>query len=246
MALFVDGPASTIEDLTDQDSALLEVVQTNGVNLTTKLRLATREIGIDLDLTLLLLTPVLNADQVVVNRALRQWEGMHTLALVYRDVAFTQVVDRYEAKWQAYAKLASDARDNFLVGGLPIATDPIHQAAAPLLTTTPGPQTGGAFYASVAWVNLAGQEGAASVASSITVTDGNVMVVAAVLPPANAVGFRVYAGPILSALVLQNPVAIASGSTFQYVPGQVTAGVGPGHGQKPDLIRPVARALLRG
>jgi hypothetical protein len=246
MALFVDGPASTIEDLTDQDSALLEVAQTNGVNLGTKLRLAAREIRIDLDLTLILLTPAVTANQVLVNRALRQWESMHALALVYRDVAFTQVVDRYEAKWQAYSKLASDARDNFLVGGLPIVNDPIHRAQAPLLSSTVGPQTGGVFYASVAWVNAAGQEGGASVASSITITDGNVMVVAAVAPPANAIGFRVYAGTILSALILQTSVAIAPGSTFQYVPGQVTTGAAPGQGQEPDAIRTVARTLLRG
>ena len=45
MALFVDGPASTIDDLTDQDSGLLDVAETNGINVSTKLRLAQEEIA---------------------------------------------------------------------------------------------------------------------------------------------------------------------------------------------------------
>ena len=34
MALFVDGPACTIEELVDQDAGLLETAQTCGINLT--------------------------------------------------------------------------------------------------------------------------------------------------------------------------------------------------------------------
>ena len=75
MALFVDGPASTIDDLTDQDAGLLGVSQTAGINVSTKLRLAQEEIGTDLQLWLIrprsmetFWGPVTKLDQVVVTR----------------------------------------------------------------------------------------------------------------------------------------------------------------------------------
>ena len=123
MALFVDGPACTIDDLTDQDSGLLDVAQTTGINVSTKLRLAVEEIRTDLHLWLirprterceLVWGPTLHIEQIVVTPSLKRWETMHALALVYRDAYFSQLVDRYQAKWQEYAKLARDARESFI------------------------------------------------------------------------------------------------------------------------------------
>jgi hypothetical protein len=254
MALFVDGPATTIDDLTDQDSGLLEVAQQNGVNLATKLRLAVDEIRTDLELWLMkprptigeIWSPTLKIDQIVVTPELKRWETMYTLALVYRDVYFTQVVDRFQAKWQGYLELASVVRESFLAIGLPAVNDPIHRAATPVLVSIAGTGASGTFYASVAWVNAANQLGAASEISSMAVPDGNVMVVAAVNPPANATGFVVYAGAALNALVLQSSTALPVTSTYEYIPGQITSGPAPGHGQKPDLFRPVSRMIPRG
>jgi hypothetical protein len=254
MALFVDGPAFGIDDLTDQDSGLLDIALDNDINVTTKMRLALEEIKTDLQLWLLkprptlelLWGPTLRVDQIVVTPPLKRWETMHALALVYRDAYFSQLVDRYQAKWQEYAKLARDARESFIATGLALVSDPIPQAQPPVLTSTLAPQSGGTFYASVAWVNAAGQEGAASAASSITIADGNVMVVSAVNAPPNATGFRVYAGPALATLYLQNDVLLPVGVTSLYIPGLITQGPLPGFGQKPDFLRPLARTLLRG
>jgi hypothetical protein len=95
-------------------------------------------------------------------------------------------------------------------------------------------------------VNAAGQEGAASAASSIAVPDGHLMTVSAAGVAANAVGFNVYAGAALSDLIRQNDVLLPTSATFTYVPGEVTRGALPGTGQKPDFMRPMARTLLRG
>jgi hypothetical protein len=254
MALFVDGPASSITDLTDQDSGLLDVALDNGINVTTKLRLAHEEIRTDLQLWLLKprpalpmpWAPVLHIGQAVVTPSLKRWETMHTLALVYRDAYFSQLVDRYQAKWQEYSRLTRDAREDLVASGLGLVTDPVSRAALPVLTSTPGPQSGGTFYASVAWVNAAGQAGAASEAASITIGDGNLTVVTAVNPPASAAGYRVYAGTALNAMYLQNDAVLAVGTTFLYVPGELTQGSLPGFGQVPDYVRPLARTLLRG
>jgi hypothetical protein len=254
MALFADGPACTVDDLTDQDSGLLDVALDNGINVTTKVRLAQEELKTDLELWLLKPRPALpmpwvptpHIEQIVVTPSLKRWETMHALALVYRDAYFSQLVDRYQAKLQEYLRLTRNSRENFVASGLALAADPVPRAALPVLTSTPAPQGGGTFYASVAWVNGTGQEGAASAASSITIADGNLMVVAAVNAPVNAAGFQVFAGTALTAMYLQNNVLLPVGVTYMYIPGEVTQGPLPGFGQKPDFVRPLARTLLRG
>jgi hypothetical protein len=254
MALFVDGPACTIADLTDQDAGLLEVALSTGINVSTKLRLAVEEIRTELKLWLSWPRPARETvfgagpriEQVVVTPPLKLWETMHTLALVYRDAYFSQLVDRYQAKWQEYAKLAREGRESFMASGLCLVSDPVKQAEPPVLSTTPGPQAGGVFYASVAWVNAARQEGAASYASSITVSDGNLMTVEVIGAPANVVGFNVYAGTSLDSMSRQNDVVLPVVAVYVYAPGQLTGGPLPGNGQPPEYTRPLARTLLRG
>jgi hypothetical protein len=254
MALFVDGPASTIDDLTNQDSGLLEVAEVCGINVTTKLSLAHGEIESTLQIWLdrprptmeLFFGPLLRMDQVVVTASLKRWETMSTLALFYRDAYFSQLVDRYQARWDEYSRLSRDAYETFLASGLGLVSQPVRQASMPLLGTTPGPQQGGTFYASVAWVNAAGQTGAASIPASIAVSDNNLMTVTAVNPPANAVGFNVYAGAAVAGMVEQNDVPLQRQSSFTYVPGFRTSGRAPSAGQCPDFVRPLARTLLRG
>jgi hypothetical protein len=255
MALFVDGPVCTIEDLTDQDSGLLGIAQTNGINVATKLRLAQEEIGTELQLWLdkpkpsagmLWGPPALRVGQIVATAPLRRWETMRSLALVYRDAYFSQLVDRYQAKWQEFNKLAGDARESFIAIGMGVVADPLPQARPPLLAGSPAPQSGGTFYASVAWVNAAGQEGAASAASSILITDGNLMTVTAVDPPKNAAGFNIYGGTDPYATTLQNEAALPVGVTYLYVPGHALQGRRPGAGQAPDFIHPMVRTWSRG
>jgi hypothetical protein len=254
MALFVDGPAPTIDDLADQDAGMLAVSKTTGINVNGKLRLAQEEIRTDIELLLLRLqpagdvptTPLLSVDQVVVTATLKHWETMHTLELYYRDAYFSDLVDRYQPKWQEYLLLSTNARDSFIASGIGLVNDPIHRAHLPFLSFIAGPQSGGLLYASVAWVNAAGQEGEASEASSITIPDAHLMTVTAVNPPANAVGFQVYAGPALDAMFRQNNVPLPVGATYSYVPGTVTQGPLPGKGQKPDTVKPLTRTLLRG
>ncbi len=254
MGLFVDGPASTVDDLADQDAGVLNVAETAGINLSTKLRLASEEIQTELRLWLTSrwdscagsFEPVLRVEQIVVTPPLKRWQTMHTLALAYRDAYFSLLVDRYQAKWREYAKLAREARENLIANGLGLVADPIAKAAAPLLSTTPGPQSGGTFYARVTWVNAANQEGAPSDASSLLVTDGNLMTVAVTGAPRSATGFNVYAGASLDALPRQNDAFLPITATYLYIPGQNTHGALPGRGQRPDYIRRIARTIPRG
>jgi len=255
MALFVDGPAAGIDDLTNQDSGLLDVAQTCGINVSTKIALAHDEIATDLQLWLdrprpsmdLVWRPVLRIEQVVVTLTLKRLETMQSLSLFYRDAYFSQMADRYQAKWDEYARLTRTTYEKYLASGMGLVNDPVHVAPAPLLGSVAGPQQGGVFYASIAWLNAAGKEGAASVASSIAIADDHLMTVSAPgAAPANVTGFNVYAGSSLSAMYLQNNVALPISGSFTYVPGFVTSGRLPGVGQTPDFMRPLARTLLRG
>lgn len=254
MALFVDGPACTIDDLTDQDAGLLDVALGTNINVTTKLRLAVGEIETDLHLWLnrprptleLVWGPTLHIGQVVVTAPLKRWEAMHALSLLYRDAYFSQLVDRYQAKWKEYADLTRDARENFIASGFGLVSDPVERAAPPVLSTTPGPKGGGMFYACVAWVNATNQEGAPSEPASIAVQDGNLMTVGVSNSPRNAAGFNVYAGVSPIGMELQNDVVLPVTGTYLYVPGQVTGGRRPGSGQRPDFMRPIVRTTLRG
>jgi hypothetical protein len=256
MALFVDGPACTIDDLVDEDSGLLDVAHTIGINVATKLRLAMGELRSEIETWLTrpqavtgpLWVQAPRIGQVVVTPEMARWEKMQALALVYQDAYFNQLIDRYQAKWDEYTKLARFARNQFVANGVGLVTDPVPKASMPVLgTVTAAPQqTGGFFYACVAWINAGGQEGAASDAASVTISPGNLMTVAAVDAPVNAVGFNVYAGTVLAALQRQNDVALPTGGTYLYVPGMVTGGQAAGAGQTPDYTKRLVRTMLRG
>jgi hypothetical protein len=254
MALFVDGPASTTDDLTDQDSGLLDVAKNCGLNVSTKIRLAHEDIANDLRLWIDRPRPAMDVvwgqslrlEQVVVTPTLQQWETMLALSLVYRDAYFSQLVDRYQAKWEEYSKLAHRAYESFVASGVGLVNEPVAKANPPLLASMAGPQKGGSFYAGVAWVNGRGQEGAASDASAILIADGQLMMVNAADPPAGAIGFTVYAGTRLDGMFRQTSSPLPPDGTFTFVPGAVTGGALPGSGQRPDYVRPLVRRMLRG
>src|SRR5580658_8606532 len=131
MALFVDGPACTIEDLTDPDAGLLEVALGDNSSVSTKLRLAVEEIRTDLHLWLNRPRPTLEVlwgtslriEQIIITPPLKRWEAMHALVLVYRDAYFSQLVDRYQEKWQEYGRLTRDASESFIASGLGLVSD---------------------------------------------------------------------------------------------------------------------------
>jgi hypothetical protein len=173
---------------------------------------------------------------------------MMTLSLIYRDAYFTQLVDRYQLKWDEYARLARFAREQFLAAGAGIVNDPLPKAAMPELGSVPATteQAGGTFYASITWVNSAGQESSPSDASSAGVAAGNLLTVAVTEAPANVIGFNVYAGTQLDSLQQQNQIPLPAAGVFTFIPGTSMDGKLAGEGQRPDYIRPLVRTILRG
>ncbi len=99
MALFIDGPANSVDALTDEDSGLLDTAEICGINVSRKLRLSWEEIQSDLYLWLerprpameVVWAPTPRVEQIIVNDPLRRWERMSALAHVYRDAYFSQL-----------------------------------------------------------------------------------------------------------------------------------------------------------
>ncbi|HWB86046.1 MAG TPA: hypothetical protein VG675_18025 [Bryobacteraceae bacterium] len=254
MALFTDGTVSSMDDLTAQDSQLLDVASNEGIDVTRKLALAQAELGLELEAMLGRLAgfdqpfwcaqpPSIN--QVVITSPLRLWHVYRTLELVYRDAYNNQLNDRYGAKRDQFHELGRWAWEKLILAGVGIAADAVPQAATPLVTAAAGSLADGTYYVTSSWVNREGDEGA-SATPAIFMTSENTLLVQPGVAPANAVGWNVYVGTTPEAMVLQNATAIDVMQSWIQPGALVTVGRGPGAGQTATYMRAIPRAIQRG
>src|SRR4051794_1174929 len=117
MALFADGPVSTIDDLVRVDSGLLDTAAALAINVTAKIELAHDSIAADVKMWIERL-PGTRIEQVVATETIRTWEARQALALVYRDAHFADLAERYRVRWDEYARLSRDAYERFVAGGI--------------------------------------------------------------------------------------------------------------------------------
>jgi hypothetical protein len=243
MALFTDGPASTIEDLAAQDSQLLSVANSEGIDLTVKLGLAQEAIGLELE-ELLRRGSGFRLSHVVVTPAVRLWHTYRTLESVYRDAYHSQLNDRYAAKRDQFRELSKWAYNRVIQAGVGIAPTPVRKAPGLNLQPVAGALPDGTYYVSMAWVNAAGEEGASSAPAAIE-TVGGAFAAYPPVAPAEAAGWNVYAGTAPECMTRQNGPRLASGETW--VAQSVTAaGARPGDGQNPSVSQAIPRVLQRG
>ena len=254
MALFRDG-ISTIQDLMGQDSSVLATAQAENIDLSQKLTLAQQDLGIELTAILqqsetydwqFRLQPDPQLNNIVVTPPLQLWHVFHTLKLVYQDVYFNQLNDRYKGKRDQFQLLEKWAMDKLIQTGVGMASDPIPRAQPPLLTSMAGGEPAATYCASVAWLNAENQEGQPSNAATLPVAAGNVLVAQPVSQPSNATGWNVYAGLLPTAMTLQNTTALATDQVWVQAGPVTTAGRTPGTGQAPDYTRALPRLIQRG
>jgi hypothetical protein len=241
MALFTDGPVSSIEELTGCDSQLLSVATVEGIDVTKKLLLAQEELGIELE-TLLERRLV---EKVVVTPSLRLWHAYRSLEMVYQDAYSSQLNDRYGNKRDEFRDLARWAMDRLIRLGVGLAEQPVPRAAPPQVMPTPGLVPDGTYYVTMSWVNAAGAEGACAELVSV-ITASSTFVVSPRRAPAVAVGWNVYAGTDPEHTIEQNTVPNPLGATWVQPEQLVTEGKRPGTGQAPDRLCRVARRISRG
>ncbi len=262
MALFIDGPASSMEDLAAQDSQLLDMASVEGIDVTQKLALAQDELALELDA---LLTRLSRADQsfrlapqphlgsVVVTPALKLWHTFRSLEMVYSDAYNSQLNDRYAGKRDQFHLRAKWAYETLVAAGIGVASVPVPRAATPVVVAAPGPAPGtplpdGTYYATIAWVNSAGEEGVSALPATVATTGSSLLVQpvgAGAAPPQTAAGWNVYVGAAPDSMALQNGSPIAIGQTWLQ-PAALAAGRPPGPGQRPNYLKPVPRVIQRG
>src|ERR1700730_10251022 len=113
MALFTDGAISTIDQLAEQDSAVLDVASTEGIDAAVKLSLAQDELSVELMSAFSRCSPsrtvpsiwgpgmgstfqgVFQLSNTAFPPPLRLWHTFHTLVMIYRDAYNNQLNDRY-------------------------------------------------------------------------------------------------------------------------------------------------------
>ena len=252
--LFTDNPAIAIEDLADYETAVLDTAHIEGINPTVKIRLSTNEVGLQLQSQFTPLatngsgtSPVLTLANIVVTPPLRLWLLFHTLELVYRDAYFSQLNDRYQAKWNEYKELSTSSEALLFQIGVGTVADPIPQAVHPALSLVSGTLAPAKYFVEVSWKNVTGQEGSPSETTALDVPAGSTLQVQALSPPSNAVSWNVYAGVTPDALFLQNTAPLTPGASW-IAPGSglTTTGQQPGTGQPPTFLSTQPKILLRG
>lgn len=254
MALFTNG-ISTIQDLINRDSSVLATAQSENIDLYQKLSLAQQEIGVELTTLLqrsntydwqFWLQPSPQLNNVVVTPPLQLWHLFHSLELVYEDAYNSQLNDRYRGKRDQFQQLVKWAADKLMQTGLGIVSDPIPQAAPPQMSSIPGGQPAMTYFASASWLNVAGEEGQASMPGTLSVAGGNTLAVAPVNQPPNAIAWNVFVGPSADQLVLQNLTPLAANQMWLQAAPVSTTGRGPGSGQAPNYLRALPRVIQRG
>lgn len=254
MALFTDGSISEIDDLTALDSQLLDVSNSEGIDVSRKLAVAQEELGVDICTMLarvafvnqpLWLTPKPDLRTVVVTTALRLWHEYRTLEMVYKDAYNSQLNDRYAGKRDQFHQMAEWACEKLVQIGIGIATNPVPQAVTPLVAAIPGAVPDGSYYVSMAWVNEAGEEGASAMAAFLSIAASGLQVQAE-SPPAGVTGWNVFIGGGTESMTLQNSTPIPIGEVWQQLSAPAAGGRPPGTGQEPSYMKPVPRVIQRG
>ena len=256
MALFTDGLVSSMDDLSAQDSQLLDVSAAENIDVTQKLALAQEEIALGLDALLagtsypdqsLWLSPRTGVHRVVVTPALRLWHTYRALEMVYADAYNNQLNDRYAGKRDQFHSMASWAYDKLVRIGTGVVLDPIRKAVMPTVTAFAGaaPLPDSTYYATIAWTNQAGEEGASALPNTVS-TVGQTLMVQPIDAPKNAAGWNVYVGVDSDSMFRQNGAPLATAQTWTQPAPLAAMGPRAGQGQTPNFVKPVPRLLQRG
>jgi hypothetical protein len=256
MALLTDGNPNDDEDLQAYETSILTVANVEGINLDTKLSLATEEV-VETVLDVLLdhawsLDPQTSirrrtgVSDVVVSPQMKRWHAFHTLELVYRDAFNNQLNDRYQAKWREYQRLSRNAQEDTMRFGIGLALTPIPQAPQPTLVIALGTNPATVYYVQVSWVAANGEEGEPSSLTTLETADSTNLALEVGNSPAIATGFNVYAGLSATTVTLQTSAPSPIGQSFLLPTSGLVTGNPPGNGQQADVYITGGRILRRG
>jgi hypothetical protein len=258
MALFTDRDVVTLNDLLQFESSLTQVSTTHGIDVETKITLATNAIGDKLMLWLLnagasdpqwMQRRVLGLSTVVVTPTLYRWICFDALSRFFAEAYNVQLNTRFQGKWTEYQQQAQDAADMVFMSGLGIVYDPLPEPAMPVVVLGRGEVLAESFFAQTTWVDSKGNESAPSpVNGQLLQNFSSVTVMAASSRPQSpgAVGWNIYASTTNANLARQNGAPLPLGASWQLPSTGVVAGAAPSAGQQPDFYLTLTRRILRG
>ena len=253
MALFTDGPISSIDDLSGYDSQLMQTAGAEGIDVTRKLALAQEDLAMSLTAQLEKMRladdysrPTRGLERVAVTPALKRWHSYHTLETVYADAYNNQLNDRYAGKRDQFHLLAVEARMQLGEIGVGMVFNPVRQAATPTVTAASGATlAAGTYFVTSAWTNHAGEDGAAAAPADITLTGGTFQVTPG-SAPANATGWNIYVGRTPDQMFRQNQSPLGGAAVWQQPGAPATTGRMAGTGQEPNYLQLVPNVIQRG
>ena len=258
MALFLDGAVSTTGDLTAQDSQLLDVASTEGIDLGSKLALAQEELGVELRGALERGQPMgpvrlaraglcrsMGIRHVVVTPPLKMWHTFRTLETVYRERYNNELNDRYAGKRDAFHEMAAWAREKLILLGIGMAWNPVPRAETPAVRAGAGIVGGRNLLCDGGVGEPRGRRRSERDAGGTTTTGGTLAVQPGATPE-GATGWNVYMGVSADGMTLQNASLLAPGQSWTQPPRLTTAGRKAGSGQAPSYLWPAPRLLQRG
>lgn len=247
MALLVDGTLNTIESLKAQDCGVLDVAHGEGVDLTAKLEIARHEIEIEID-SLLRSAGCGGLEQVAATTALKRWHLLLTLSMTYRDAYFSQLNDRFEARWKAYETEARAAAERVLEDGVGMVNAPLARPGAARTEVQAGTLAETAYWVKTSWVGSDGSESEAGEGVMVAADWPHSLLVrpGAAAPPDAAVGWNVYVGQAPGEEARQNAAVLGLGEAWTHGGGALIAGPGPTEGQAAEFYCSRRRLLRRG
>jgi hypothetical protein len=259
MALFTDAEIVTLDDLLPFEASLTQVASSHGINVDTKVNLASSSIGNRLLLWLLdvgasdpqfLNRRLLGLSTVVVTPTLQRWICFEALSKFYAEAYNVQLNTRFEGKWTEYQDDAAEAHNLFFMSGVGIVYNPLPKPAMPLVSIQTGSAEAEAIFVQTAWTDSKGNEGALSPVNGQVLSGASSIAVAmaegAINVPAAAAGWNVYASTAQTGLTRQNTAPLAIGSTWQLPSTGLVVGPAPIDGQNPDFYVTLSREIRRG
>jgi len=259
MALFTDAEIITLDNLLPFEVSLVQVASAHGINVDTKIGLATNSVSERL-LQLLrdtgmsdpqwLSRRVIGLSTVVVTPPLKRWLCFESLTRFFAEAYNVQLNTRFQGKWKEYQDETNYAADQTIQAGLGIVFKPLPKPQMPEVSVQEGIAPAEPLFVQTSWLDSQGDESALSPVNGLIVNNHSTISVqmaegALGAPPA-ALGWNVYVGSDASLITLQNGNPLSIGSTWTLPASGIVAGEEGGNGQVPQYFVPVSRQIRRG
>jgi len=229
MALLVDGDVSRIEDLKAQDTSVLDVAASEGIDLEEKLNLAWQEVQAEVEYFLAQEGGAV-VEQVAVNVSMSCWHAWKTLESVYRDAFFSQLNDRYGQRWRHWVSLTEKQRVRVFEMGVRVVSRPVRRPAEVEVSLIAGNHAAGSYWLRATSVDESGQESSPSRVRALGAVGPHGLMVSA----GGTLSWNLYAGARPDSLTLQNEEPMAAGTAWVMPETGLMAGRRMGSGQIPD------------